>query len=434
MKKVLKHIEKAVGIAVLLILLTNPIKAEAAESEVPDTVSFPEYGITEIKIPEGMCVVTSGDAFCDVPFPEERKAEFINYTYEYDNVLLYLLSSNSDINYGVFFYEMDHPIFSEEDALISEEDYQAKYSNQPESRQNIKIDRLYLNDTFCKEFTYYDTNSSGFWDVYYIYTKVGDKYYEIEIRLFSYLNIYSEDEAELLKDLVANATFNESTMKDSFDPVPATIDFPEYGIYNVTVPKGFSLFTADEMFIDPEFYIKHYIDIENTVNSFKDNPARVARIINSDYTYEIDLKVNETLSKLDLFLQYGIADLYFQMLYPSFYDSKFLTTNIKRGDIYGKYGIEADSYDTERDFYFHLLDYKIVYDGGIHDIDYHLNSYGGPIDSKMDNLFIDTAKNLTFDEVFEPQQENNSQDSKGIFYYIKTGFKAIINFCFPGNN
>lgn len=186
-------------------------------------------------------------------------------------------------------------------------------------------------------------------------------------------------------------------------PVPEAMDFPEYGIYNVTIPEGFSVFTKDEDFVTKDYYKLVNGDFSYLHQSFEENPNRVARIINNDHSYEIDIKaypVDYQSFDRKLFTMPKLIAVPIYTFYN--YSLLFKHHDTSRGFLEGKYGFESFSEKLGSDYRFHLFDFLALKDDQYYKIDYHFNSYYGEIEDEMDEIFLDTIRNFQVDSNIIP--------------------------------
>lgn len=394
-----------IGVSAVVLMFSFGISAEA---EVDSTViDFPEYGIKKIVVPEGYPVL-----FSDGCSLNNLDGFLEEYSFDKEQILrdmadcgeiLYIYSPDDSALYFIDYEELSEPWYCEESQGKTPEELAEWFSYYRDNMLNFSIESYPSNGTQCLTYAYKDPETLNYYRKYAFATKVGPKYYWIDIGLVCFDWEHRDRHISEFRKFVDQIELDFSSIDDvTLEPVPEVIDFPEYGIYNVKIPEGFSVFTRDNAYVTKAFYVEYHYGMDGIYQTFLDRPDRVARIINDDYTYELDIKAEDSLP-IDITIWSYIPKPLYEIIYPkaTFYD-EYEVSSSHKGYWGGKYCVGALAYDTLRDYYFHRVNFANRINNRNYTITYNLNGYHKDFDDEITAIFNDSVENVEIKNSIRP--------------------------------
>jgi len=390
--------------------------AEASElSATEDYVtSFPEFGIGRVVVPAGYPVLLhDGTSHLTDDLFEENgwdKENILNGMLNNQELLYYYYPTESDtaILY-IDFIELDTERYCDEwEGVSDDEIIDTYYPYLRDNMDNLDLDRYYEKDHFRLQYSYSDPNNREYHKNSATITTTGNKYYWVDVGMTVFNLKPSAAQSIAFEQFVASVELRASKIKDvELDPVPEVMDFPEYGIYNVTIPKGFSVLTKDKAYLTKYYYAHHCFEIDSLFQTFVDNPNRVARIIDGNHTYEIDIKA-EPVSYGDTVVTWDVySDDLFGKLYPTTFYDEYEVFSCHRGYWGDKYCVGALSHDHLRDYYFHRVNFSNYINGQYYFITYNLNGYHKDFNDKITEIYEDSVENVIIEGALEPKAKKH---------------------------
>lgn len=393
------------GICALVLMVSLGISAEALDSDYH--IGFPSDGVDDIKLPDRFpCFYRdySDDAgwFLDKYGLTEKE---IQDSVKETNSLVFIYPNNCDAVFSMYADEIDTPFFCDIWNEMTEEELHELYPY----LQAATIECLPAKDGYCLNIEFFDETFNRYRHHVLFATKyrttMNYKYYLFGFALDMYDLSLKDKYNEMLWDIIDNAKMNISTLENydiQLPPVPKKMDFPEFGIYNVTIPDGFSVLTKDKIYATKEFYSNHSFEYDDLHQTFIDKPERVARIVNADFTYEIDIKAEpvpygETVVSWDVYTE----DL-FGKLYPTTFYDEYEVFSCHRGYWGDKYCVGALSYDHLRDYYFHRVNFSNCIDDQYYLITYNLNGYHKDFDEGITKIYEDSVEDVQIENSLVP--------------------------------
>lgn len=401
----MNSLKKFLYIGAFLFVLAFPVKVHANIT----TLGFSEYGIKKISIPEGYAAITRNDLFnAEKVSPEGGyKVDEVRAKVLDSNEFLDLLPYSADSIIYIYFYEEEAPYYREDREYMPEEAYTEKYLWAPEGSDNITLSRGEIGGKYCLQKEWHQINNNNYRYLIAFHTTVGDKCYEILFEQVILGRERNKEEAAVLYQVVENAVVTESTIaKLNLEPVPDVIDFPEFGIYNVKIPEGFSVFTPGKDYMTTAFCSRYRDQLDSIHEIFETESFRLARIINDDFTYEIDIRAYPT-SKYDTIIQEtDMPDSLFEKTYrANGFPDDAANVIFSKGTYYGKYGTEGSCYRKEQDYYYHRFYFSNAISENYYNIYYTLNGYHVAISKEAEAIFQDNLENMTLEGMLKPDEK-----------------------------
>lgn len=400
------------------------LKANALSLE--PSFSFPEYGINLLTAPEGFAILTqdssaNADEFLEMYSDRYDLKTAQYYMKEYNN-LVRIISMQNNYEVLVTPYHLDDPLFCEEYLDMSIDVLFKNYDISGESKKTLQITKRTINDIPCLEYSFHSVEENIYYHIFFFPTHTDDDYYEIGIRLISYGSPITPEMDKLLMSVIHKAKLNITSYSAfGIGNVPTVMDFPEFGIYNVTIPEGYSVFTNTEEYTTPDFYDQYGYGFNTIRETFDSNPNRVARIISPDFIYEIDIKAYPTTVLNTVIQKTDMEDWAFKWFYRK--DSLTLSDtdiSFSKGYFYGKYGIESSFHRMSQDYYYHKFAFSTCVDGRYYNITYVFNGYNQPITDEANSMFTDNVENMVLDEMLESDKEPTFFKSLYAFLFGRT--------------
>jgi len=399
------------GICALVLMVSLGIYAEADDFSASEdyVVSFPEFGIERVVVPAGFPVLLhDGTSHLTDDLFEKNgwdKENILNIMAGNQELLYYYYPTENDTSIlFINFTELDTERYCDEwEGGLNEEIIDTYFSYYRDNMDCFSLYRNYVNDHFRLEYSYADTNNSEYHMNVATITTKNDRYYWVEIGMTVFNLNPSATQFIAFDKFVESVELHASRIKDvELAPVPEVIDFPEYGIYNVKIPKGFSVFTRDQAYITEYYYSHNCSSFDDLYQTFADRPDRIARIIDNNHTYEIDIKAepveySQTVAAWDIF-----SDNSFNKIYPTTFYDEYEVSSCHKGYWGDKYCVGAFAYDHLRDFYFHRVNFSNFINGKYYLITYNLNGYHEDFNNRITELYEDSVENVIIEGSVEP--------------------------------
>lgn len=397
----MNFLKKFLYIGTFLFVLVFPIKAHAS---IPD-LGFSQYGIQRIHVPEGYFALTPNDVFYPDNFiwDDASATETLQESMKTNDRFLMLLPQTEDSAIMFYFIELEEPRYREDLELLSDELFIDTYFQEREGETILSLTRYDIGGKYCTVKNYFESQKGTFHSEVRFHTTGGGKYYEIVVDQTTYnYRDRTPDECKLFTQLLTDIIASEPNLDSVyFEPVPEVMDFPDFGIYNVKIPAGFSVFTNDGDYVTKKFYCQFRNSFDYIHETFETKP-RVARIISDDYKYEIDIKAYPTVSFDTIIQKTDMPDKRFEKTYPKEFADGTQNLTFSKGFYWGKYGAESRFYNKEQDYYYHKYSFSNIVSGKYYDIWYTLNGYSTPISEEVDAIFMDNVENMTIDKFLVP--------------------------------
>lgn len=399
----MNSLKKLLFIGTFLFILIFPVKAHASTT----SLGFSQYGIKKLTVPEGYSAMTQSDVFA----PENFHRNSLDYSVaaqkvmEQQKILLILFPEEPDSKIYVQYSEPEAPAFREDLELISEEMFYEKYVFTPEGTDKCSVSKYEIGGKYCLAKNFHNVASDEYYYVVFFHTATSGKYYSIIFTQIISGRERTNGESIVLDQLVRNTVIQESTIDSlNLKPVPEVMDFPDFGIYNVKIPEGFSVFTNDGDYVTKLFYSQFRGSFDYIHETFETAP-RVARIISDDYKYEIDIKAYPTDALDTILRETDMPDKLFKKTYPLVFANGTQDLTFSKGFYWGKYGAESRFYRKDQDYYYHKYSFSNVVSGQYYNIWYTLNGYNTPISEEVDALFMDNVENMSIEEFLQPAKK-----------------------------
>ncbi|MBR5357107.1 MAG: hypothetical protein IK121_09335, partial [Lachnospiraceae bacterium] len=364
----------------------------------------PQIGINEIKVPNDYAVFkknsyVNADDYITL---NEIDVSKIQENFD-DNNLLNIYPKDDSYCLLIYYYPFEE-FYSDSYFLRTEEEYRYIFAHTVNHAENFSMTPVMRNGHKCAEMVYKDINNNSEKDLIYCATVNDGSRYEVVFDLTIWDSSAYSEAKNFLDEIFNNTDFNESVYEGvELAPVPDSMDFADYGLYNVKIPEGFSVFTDDGYYVTENFFIK-YTPLDDIVPNFPDYPARVARIISEDFNYEIDIKA-DPVSEFDTILAYADwTDEEFEKLYPLSYDSNWEILYAERKYVSGNYCIEGLYYNKDEDYYYHKFTFSVKVGDQYYNIRYCLNGYNTFFSDEISDMFRDNVNNVVIDGDIKPHK------------------------------